>query len=67
MLDVNTYLITERNATGPIIREANTFPCDQEHEVGDLAPGSLSSGQAVGTLLSLGLIAMLGIYLAIAI
>ena len=61
MIDTTTYLLTQHNAAGPIIRPAEPMPHEIYGDDGDAAP--LTRGRMIGGIISLCLLAATGIYL----
>ena len=67
MIDTTTYLLTQRNAAGPIIRPAEPMP----HEI--FAPNDddddtpLTRGKVIGGIISIAILAAVGAYLFLAI
>lgn len=65
MLDTTTYLLTQQNAEGPMLRQEEPPLIDlTDPDAGDVNP---SLGATIGGVISLGLIVAVGTYLALAI
>ncbi|MCZ4343987.1 hypothetical protein O4H52_20460 [Sphingomonadaceae bacterium G21617-S1] len=65
MLDTTTYLLTQQNAAGPMLRQEEPPLIDlTDSDAGGVNP---SLGATIGGVISLGLIVAAGTYLALAI
>jgi len=61
MIDTTTYLLTQRNAAGPVVRPAEPMPHEIYGTDDDVAP--LTLGRVLGGIISLCLLAATGLYL----
>ena len=62
MLDTTTYLLTQNNPAGPILRPAETMPREFLGDEIDDDTGGPSRGRLIGGLISLVLLAATGVY-----
>lgn len=63
MLDITTYLLTQNNPAGPIIRPAEPMPHELFYQETDDDAGAPTPGRLIGGLISLVLLVGTGIYL----
>jgi hypothetical protein len=61
MIDTTTYLLTQHNLGGPIVRPAEAMP--HELFVPDEDDRPLTRGRLIGGVISLALLAATGVYL----
>lgn len=63
MLDTTTYLLTQNNPAGPILRPAESMPHELFSDEIDDDTGAPTPGRLIGGLISFVLLAATGIYL----
>ena len=63
MLDTTTYLLTQNNQAGPILRPAEPMPHELLCDELDTDVDTPTPGRFIGGLIALGLLVATGIYL----